>query len=208
MTNQSTKWILMTAAACGALAFGAGSSRALAAETGTQPAHGASPSAAAPGESAAELVHATAMVTAIDRSARTVTLKKEDGEEAVINVPADVKAYDRLKVGDRVDIDFYESIGVSLMPPGAKPSMSERTRRSMTTAGGVTVKETTVAAQVMSVDPATNKVTFKGPRGKMKTITVQDPQLQQKLPNLKPGQVVQFTFTEATAASIRPATGQ
>lgn len=207
MTNQSTKKILMTAAAFGALAFGAGGSRALAAETGAQPSHAASPSAAG-GESAAELVHATAMVTAIDRSARTVTLKKEDGEEAVVNVPADVKAFDRLKVGDRVDIDYYESLAVSLMPPGSKPTISERTRRSATGAGGMVAKETTVSAQVMSVDPAANKVTFKGPRGKMKTITVQDPALQQKLPGLKPGQVVQFTYTEATAAAIRPAGSQ
>ena len=29
--------------------------------------------------------------------------------------------------------------------------------------------------------------------------------MQKKLPSLKPGQVVQFTYTEAIAASIRPA---
>ena len=28
--------------------------------------------------------------------------------------------------------------------------------------------------------------------------------MQKKLPGLKPGQVVQFTYTEAVAASIRP----
>ena len=34
---------------------------------------------------------------------------------------------------------------------------------------------------------------------------LKNPKLQQKLPDLKPGQVVQFTYTEAMAASIRPA---
>ena len=33
-------------------------------------------------------------------------------------VPADVKAYDTLKVGDRIDIDYQESIAVSILPPG------------------------------------------------------------------------------------------
>jgi len=206
MTNHTTKWIIMTAAACGALAFGAGAMAGQ--QAGSQQGSETTRTATPGGETAAEMTHATATVTAIDRSARTVTLKKEDGEEEVINVPADVKAFDRLKVGDRVDIDYYQSLAISLMPPGSKPSMSERTRRSMGATGGMTGKETTVSAQVMSVDPAANKVTFKGPKGKMKTITVQDPQLQQKLPSLKPGQVVQFTYTEATAASIRPATGQ
>jgi hypothetical protein len=51
---------------------------------------------------------------------------------------------------------------------------------------------------------AANKVTFKGPRG-VRTVEVQDPSLQAKLPSLKPGQVVQLTYTEAMAASIQPA---
>ena len=215
MTKQTTKWILMTAATCGALAFGAGAPRALAADTGaqpgTQPSQMGAPSpsdtqAGTPAGSAAELMHATAIVTGIDRSARTVTLKKEDGETVTVDVPQDVKAYDRLKVGDRVDIDYYESLAVSLLPPGAKPSMSERTTRSTNMGGANTGKQVTVSAQVVSVDPAANKVTFKGPRGKLKTIDVQDPQMQQKLPSLKPGQMVQFVYTEALATSIRPAT--
>jgi Cu/Ag efflux protein CusF len=205
MTKQTTKWIIMTAA-CGALTIGAGAP-SFAAETGTQPAQGSMPGAA-PAGSAAQLTHATAMVTGIDRSARTLTLKKEDGETVTISVPADVKAYDRVKVGDRIDIDYYESLAVSMLPPGAKPSMSERTRRTTTAGGATTAKETTISAQVMSVDPGANKVTFKGPRGKLTTVTVQDPAMQEKLPSLKPGQMVQFVYTEATAASIRPAAGQ
>jgi Cu/Ag efflux protein CusF len=219
MIKKTTKSILMTAAACGALAFSGGVLWA-AEQTGAQPSQqGAEPGqgqgqqgqhgANAPtGSSAGELSHATAMVTGIDRSARTVTLKKEDGEVVTVDVPADVKAFDRLKVGDRIDIDFYESLAIQMLPPGSKPSASERQRRSMTTSGGTNVREMTVSAQVVSVDPAANKVTFKGPRGRLQTITVQDPQMQQKLPSLKPGQVVQFTYTDATAASIRPATGQ
>ena len=34
----------------------------------------------------------------------------------------------------------------------------------------------------------------------MKTVNVDDPAMQKKLPSLKPGQVVQFTYTEAVAA--------
>ena len=36
------------------------------------------------------------------------------------------------------------------------------------------------------------------------TVVVQDPELQARLPNLKPGQVVQLQYTEAVATAIQP----
>jgi hypothetical protein len=38
----------------------------------------------------------------------------------------------------------------------------------------------------------------------MRTVYVANPALQEKLATMKPGQVVQFDYTEATAATIRP----
>src|SRR5262245_22363918 len=143
----------------------------------------------------------TFVVSGIDRSKRTVTLTNAEGERNTMNVPSDVKAYDTLKVGDRVDVDYRESMGVSLAPAGSKPSMSH-----MSGSGpGSATRATTISAEVVSVDVPNNKVTFLGPKGNRKTVTVADPAMQKKLPNLKPGQVVQFTYTEAIAASIRPA---
>jgi hypothetical protein len=159
------------------------------------------------GPSAERTTHETVVVTGIDRSTRNATLQNAEGEKRTVKVPSDVKAFDTLKVGDRIDIDYYESMAVSMMPPGTKPSMSERTSGSRMGEGGGAMgsRETTVSAEILNVDLAANKVTFKGPKGQAKTITVADPAMQKKLPGLKPGQVVQFTYTEAIAASIRPA---
>jgi hypothetical protein len=143
----------------------------------------------------------TFVVSGIDRSKRSVTLTNAEGERNTMNVPADVKAYDTLKVGDRVDVDYRESMGVSLAPAGSKPSLSHVSGSGP----GTAMRGTTVSAEVVSVDVPNNKVTFLGPKGNRKTVTVADPAMQKKLPNLKPGQVVQFTYTEAIAASIRPA---
>src|SRR5262249_4187590 len=52
----------------------------------------------------------TVVVSGIDRSKRTVTLTNSDGERETMDVPSDVKAFDTLKVGDHVDIDYYESM--------------------------------------------------------------------------------------------------
>ena len=150
--------------------------------------------------------HETMVVTGIDRSTRNVMLQNADGEKRTVKVPADVKAYDTLKVGDRVDIDYYEAMAVALAPPGSKPSMTERTGSSRMSEGGrMAGRETTITAEVLQVDVPGNKVTFKGPQGNARTVSVSDPSLQKKLPNLKPGQMVQFVYTEAVAASIRPA---
>ena len=109
-------------------------------------------------------------------------------------MPPEVKAYDTLKVGDRIDIDYQESVAVSMLPPGSKPTMTERSsggphgrRRD-----GMGSREMTVSAEVVSVDAAANKVTFKGPKGQIRTVTVADPQMQKKLPEpqARPGRAV------------------
>ena len=202
--KQTKKWTLVAGAACGALVLGFGA-HALAQQGANPTMGGGTDTTTATGKSTSELTHTSATVTAIDKSARIVTLQGEDGNKFSVTVPADLKNFDKLKVGDKVDVDYYEGLAVEMLPPGAKPSMSQRTMKSREMGGGMTGKQTTIAAEVVSVDPATDHVTFKGPRGQLKTITVQDPEMQKKLPNLKPGQVVQFTYTEATAASIRPA---
>jgi hypothetical protein len=47
-------------------------------------------------------------------------------------------------------------------------------------------------------------VVFKGPKGNARVVNVQDPEMQAKRPNLKPGQVVQVTYTEAMAVALQP----
>src|ERR1700733_8451869 len=69
----------------------------------------------------------TVVITAIDRPAREVTLTDAHGESKTVQVPPEVKAFDTIKVGDYVDIDYTESVAVSMLPPGSKPTSSEVT---------------------------------------------------------------------------------
>ncbi len=150
--------------------------------------------------SRSETTQATVSVTAIDKAARKVTIKNVSGEKMTVQVPVDVRSFDKLKVGDKVDIDYTESIALSMLPPGTKPALTERAA----TIPGAAGREISISAEVISVDAANNKVTFKGPKGQHKTVTVQDPEVQAKLPGLKPGQVMQLTYTEAVATAVQP----
>ena len=159
-----------------------------------------------PGASSSQTEHDTVTVTAIDKGARSVTVKNDAGDVRTIQVPTEVKSFDKLKKGDKIDIDYTESVALSMLPPGSKPSASERS--AMVGGGGSGAgaigKQTTISAEVLEVDAANNKVIFKGPKGNARVVTVKHPEMQAKLPSLKPGQVVQVTYPEAIAVAIQP----
>ena len=143
--------------------------------------------------------HATVAVTAIDKSGRKLTVKMPNGEKAQIQVPADVQEFDKVKVGDKIDVDYMQSVALGFLPKGTKPSATE-----VEAAGpGMAGRQMSVSAEVIKVDAANNQVTFKGPKGTHRIVTVQDPDLQARLPNLKPGQVVVLQYTEAVATAIQ-----
>lgn len=195
--KNSTTWI-----GCGALALALAAPAAMAAPpAGTAESRTTTESAGSGVvPTRTETTHATVVVTGIDKTARKLTIKNLSGEKMTFYVPSDVKSFDKLKVGDRVEVDYMESIALSMLPPGSKPSMTERTA----TVPGGAGREMSISAEVISVDAAANKVTFKGPKGQIKTVNVQDSELQAKLPSLKPGQVLQLTYTEAIATGVQP----
>jgi hypothetical protein len=199
MTNRMRPFMLLGGLGAAALAPCLWSTSAYADETTQAESH------APGGATKTQVTHATATVVGISRGERIVNLKGADGDQIAVTVPSDVKALDTLKVGDKVDIDYYTSVALSMLPPGSKTTATERKGRAVDMGGGITGREVTVSAEVVGIDPAANTVTFKGPHGKIRTVAVQDPTLQQKLPNLKAGQVIQLQYTEAVATSIRPA---
>jgi len=62
----------------------------------------------------------TATVEAIESSSREVTVKKPDGTYDVFYVPAGVKRFDTLKIGDTITAKYYENMVVSVKPAGEK----------------------------------------------------------------------------------------
>jgi plasmid maintenance system killer protein len=60
----------------------------------------------------------------------------------------------------------------------------------------------TVTATIEAIDAKKNRVTLKGPEGKTQEIKVKDPK---NLVNVKVGDQVVLTYTEALAISVEPA---
>ena len=143
----------------------------------------------------------TATVEAIERSTRTVTLKEENGEYTELTVPADVKRFDTLKVGDRIRATYYENIVLRLKLPGEKGQDTDTA--SITPGGGAkpavtAATQRTITATITNIDQKIPSITFSGPNGWKYSSRVED---REALKKVKVGDRVDITWTMAVLIS-------
>lgn len=187
------------------LAAAAAAALAIAAAPAT--AQQSAPAAQQRSVSAENLVLLTAKITAIDAAKRLVTLKTATGREETVEVGPDVRNFAQLKVGDDVDVRYYQSLAAELAPAGAGNQATVGAARAApgaSPAGGAGVQVTAVVT-VNSVDAATGTVAFTGPEGKQRETKAQSDAGRAFVARLKPGDRVQITYTEAFAVSVAPA---
>ena len=151
-----------------------------------------------------------ATVEAIDLQSRVVTLKGPKGKVFDLKVGEEVKNLPQVKVGDQVVARYYESIAVQVVKPGAPGGAAATQAVGAAKPGerpaGVVANQVTVTATVEAIDPKKTFVTLKGPQGKVVDVKVRDPK---NLENVKKGDQVVITYTEALAISVeKPAKPQ
>jgi hypothetical protein len=162
--------------------------------------------ATAPGKAViAETVKISAAITAIDKATRDVTLKGPQGNELTVTAGADVKNFDKLKVGDQVDLQYVEALTLELKKGGglpvAKTDKSDAVgARKGESPGGAMGRQVTVVADVVAVDAAKQIVTLKGPK---QTVNLRVPDPAQ-FKNIAKGDQVQATYTQAIAVAVEP----
>ena len=150
------------------------------------------------------MVTATATVQAIDLKNRLVTLKDEEGNTFEIMVGEQARNLPQVKVGDVVEVTYYESVAVQVYKPGEVPSVTgdaEMLARAKAgeKPGGLATRQTTVTATVQSIDKKSQIAVLKGVDGKTVKVKVQDPK---NLENVNPGDEVVITYTQALAISV------
>src|SRR5437899_1838597 len=64
--------------------------------------------------SSEQTVTATATVEKVNKEAREVTLKKEDGTKVTMKVPDTVRNLDQVKAGDTVNAKYTQSVALSI----------------------------------------------------------------------------------------------
>jgi len=143
----------------------------------------------------------TVTVEAIDSGRRHVTVKKPDGNYEVLYVPASVKKFDTLKVGDKVTANYYENMVLRVAPPGSAPKdeASAAVTRAETGTAGTAAHQRTITATIAAIDMKVPSITFTGPNNWKYSTKVED---KNALSKVKVGDKVDITWTEAMVVSL------
>ena len=177
--------------------------------TETAPPPAATTTQAQPAEPALlaeEYVEGQALVQAVNRSTRTVTLRNDEGKVTTVQVPADVDL-NRVKAGDRVALGLYQALSARVLPPGSAPlgaTVATASTAPGQPEGRAWGEELVVVTEITAVDLVNHTVTLTGADGKARTVTVKDPQMQQRMSNLKVGDLLELTYADVVAAKVMP----
>ena len=144
----------------------------------------------------------TGTVEAIEKASREVTIKKTDGTYTTVEIPEGAKRFDTMKIGDKVNIRYYENMVLRLKAPGEKDT--DTGAAALTPApgsgpSGTVAKQRTITATITAIDPAVPSITFSGPNGWKYSSRVQD---KKALAKVKVGDKVEITWTAATLVSF------
>jgi hypothetical protein len=182
-------------------------------------AHHESPSAAPPppmpttaaapeasGFTAEEYVEGEATVVAVNRTDRKVTLQNARGQVITVQVPTDVNL-NRVTAGDNVVIGLLQSVSARVLPPGSAAlgnTLEVASTQPGQPEGRAWGQQLTVVAEITAIDLVNHTITLRGAEGNSDTISVKNPQRQQRMANLQVGDLVELTYSEALATRLLP----
>ena len=151
-----------------------------------------------------EVAVITAKVVAIDRVDRHVTLRGPEGRDVTIEVDQAARNFDQVAIGDRVKVEYFESVALYLGKHGEKPDavaglVTARAAKGEKPAG-VAVETVDVAATVENIDKENRTVTLKGPHGRLVILKVD--KSVKGFDNLQKGDSIHARHTEAIAISV------
>ncbi len=132
-----------------------------------------------------------------------MTLKGPKGNLFDLKVGEQAKNLPQVKVGDQVVVKYYQSIAARVKKPGeaggAAATKTLEAAKPGERPGGMVANMVTVTATVEDISPKKTYVSLKAPDGKIFDVKVKDPK---NLENVKVGDQVEITYTEALAVSV------
>jgi hypothetical protein len=149
----------------------------------------------------------TAEVLSYDPDTRELSLKGPLGGLIIAYVSTDVQDVSALKPGAMVSATYYQAIAASVRRHGEREPLVGAADAAAKFEPGMPVKASkavTESLTVSSVDLPSKTVVFLDKKGKVVTRTVERPEFQERLKDLKPGDVVDVTYSEALVKGVRP----
>jgi len=157
-----------------------------------------------PSISTTQTVKLTTVVDAIDREARTITLKGPEGNTRTIQMMEDSNNIDKIVVGDNVNVEYVQHMSIEVMAndgmePGTGTMAAVARNVEGETPAGMVMETTITTATVKEINIEANTFKLKWPGGEIKEYEAQDPE---NLKKSEVGDLVVVTYTEAIALSL------
>ena len=153
------------------------------------------------------LVKVTAEVTAVDKEARTVTLKGKKGQVETIKVGEKVKRFDEVAVGDTLVVEYEEGLALEFQAADEKSQpldvavVGGRAGQDQAP-GGAVASAMTATVTVTAIDLQHRMVVFQGPQGQYHQVKAGKNVM---LDRLKVGDRLFATYTQAVAVNLEKA---
>lgn len=148
-----------------------------------------------------------AKVVELDTARRTATLRGAKGKLVTVDVPADVKNFDQVRVGDDLVVRYIAAVAAKL-EPASTSGIRERVENTGAIAapagalpGTAAARTVEVLAVIQALDRKAGAVTLRGVR---RTVTVNVP-AGVDIAKLKVGDEVRAVFVEAAVVSVERA---
>ena len=153
---------------------------------------------------AVDVTTVTAKIEAVDQANRTVTLKGPMGKVVTLKVGPEVKNLAQVKAGDELVVRYAEAASVKLEKNVEGRSATTTTTGPVGAPAGSMPKgsmatQTTIVANVQSVDATKQEVLLEGPGGRFVEVKVKDPAV---FASIKPNDKVSVTYTEAIVMEV------
>jgi hypothetical protein len=157
-----------------------------------------------PSFSATQTVQLTASVVAIDREARTITLKGPEGNTKTLQADEDSNNIDKIVVGDTVNVEYVQHMSIEVfandgMEPGAGVMGAKGRNQEGETPAAMKLVTTVATATVEDINIEANTFKLKWPGGEIKEYEAQNPE---NLKKADVGDLVVTTYTEAIALTL------
>jgi hypothetical protein len=147
-----------------------------------------------------------AVVVGVSQKRRLLALQTDDGGRMVLPVAEEFRDFQHARVGDQVVVSYTEAI-VWQVKPSDKGTTGVSARETLSNPrpdeapGGAVERALTITATITAFDPARGTVTLTGPHGQSQTFIAHR---QADLEKLRVGDLVDITYSEALAVSVRP----
>ena len=160
-----------------------------------------------------EVQEISATITAVDYSRRRVSVRGPQGNDFTLDVGPEVRNLAQVQVGDTIRLSYEQAYVATLMDAdevsSSVPVTIGASRAELGERPGAAVgQEVTATVRIESVGPDGETVTFTGPAGRLEAIKIRRDEARTFARGLRPGDIVEITYSEALAIQVEPMSEQ